>query len=87
MTTLETNNERLSSLIVNAEHDSQTLKPLLDASNTTLRELRMQVLPQLQQTTNSLDSLTHTISGLVTRIARDPSTVIRGTSTRPGPGE
>ena len=86
MDTLAANNERLDSLIVNAERDSRDVRPLLETSNTTLRELR-QVLPRVYQTLGALDGLTQSLNGVANRITRDPSTVIRGTATRPGPGE
>lgn len=84
--TLTANNERLGSLIVNAERDSRDAKPLLDTSNATLSELR-RVLPRFDQAIANLDGVAHSLNGLANRITRDPSTVIRGTTTPPGPGE
>lgn len=87
MTTLAANNERLGSLMVNAERDSRDLRPLLTGSNIMLRELRTEMLPQFYRTIGDLDGLTRSLNGLATRIARDPSTVVRGTAMPPGPGE
>lgn len=86
MATLAANNDRLGSLIVNAERDSRDVRPLLDTSNATLRELR-QVLPRFYQAIGDLDGLAHSLNGAANRITRDPSMVVRGTTTLPGPGE
>ena len=85
--TLAANNERLGSLIVNTERDSRDIRPLLDVSNAALKELRTQVLPQFSRAIDDLNGLTHALNELANRITRDPSTVIRGTATPPGPGE
>ena len=87
MATLAANDERLGSLIVNAEQDSREIKPLLETSNAALGELHADVLPRLSQSLDNLDGLTHSLGGLADKLARDPSTVIRGTFTPPGPGE
>jgi phospholipid/cholesterol/gamma-HCH transport system substrate-binding protein len=85
--TLTANDARLGSLIVNAERDSRTLGPLLEASNTTVRKLDTEALPRLYQSLDNLDSLAHSLNGLAEKITKDPSAVIRGTATPPGPGE
>jgi phospholipid/cholesterol/gamma-HCH transport system substrate-binding protein len=87
MATLTANDARLGSLIVNAERDSRELRPLLETSDATLGELHEEVLPQLHQTLDDLNGLTHSLNGLAEKIAKDPSVVIRGTATLPGPGE
>ncbi len=87
MATLAANDARLSSLIVNAERDSREIEPLLETSKATLGELHAEVLPRLSQSLDNLEGLTHSLDGLADKLARDPSTVIRGTVTRPGPGE
>jgi phospholipid/cholesterol/gamma-HCH transport system substrate-binding protein len=84
--TLAENDERLGSLIVNTERDSREIRPLLETSNDTLGELH-DVLPRLSRSLENLNGLTRTLDGLAEKIARDPSTVIRGTVTLPGPGE
>ena len=87
MATLAANDEQLSSLIVNTERDSREIGPLLETSNATLGEFHADVLPKLTQSLDKLNGLTRSLDGLADKIARDPSTVIRGTVTRPGPGE
>jgi ABC-type transporter Mla subunit MlaD len=84
--TLAANDERIGSLIVNTEHDSREIGPLLETSNDTLGQLN-DVLPQLSRSLDNLNGLTRTLDGLAEKVARDPSTVIRGTVTPPGPGE
>jgi len=86
MATLAANSERLRSVIVNAERDSRDVGPLLNTSNITLRELR-EVLPRFYQAIGNLDGLTHSLNGVANKITRDPSTIVRGTATPPGPGE
>jgi ABC-type transporter Mla subunit MlaD len=87
MSTLAANNKRIESLILNAERDSRDLRPLVETSSTTVRELNTRVLPQFYRTVGDLQDLTRTVSGMANRIARDPSAVLRGTVTPPGPGE
>jgi ABC-type transporter Mla subunit MlaD len=87
MSALTTNDARLRSLLGNAETDSRDLRPLLETSNATLKELHTQLLPRLYQSLGELDDLTRSLSGIANRVSRDPSTAIRGTDTRPGPGE
>jgi phospholipid/cholesterol/gamma-HCH transport system substrate-binding protein len=84
---LTTNDARLRSLLVSAEADSRDLRPLLETSNATLKELHTQMLPRLYKSLGDLDDLTRSLSGIAGRVSRDPSTVIRGTDTPPGPGE
>jgi hypothetical protein len=87
MATLTANDARLGSLIVNAERDSRELGPLLETSDATLGQLHEEVLPQLHQTLDDLNGLTHSLNGLADKITKDPSVVIRGTATPPGPRE
>ena len=87
MTTLAANNKRIDSLIFNAERDSRDLRPLVETSNATVRELNTQLLPQFYRTVSDLQDLTRAMNGMASRLARDPSAVLRGTVTPPGPGE
>lgn len=87
MAILTANDARLGSLLVNAEVDSREIRPLLETSDTTLKELHAEMLPRLYQSLGDLDRLAHSLNGVADRITRDPSTVIRGTNTPPGPGE
>ncbi len=84
---LTANDARLRSLLVNAEIDSREIRPLLETSNATLKELHTQVLPRLYQSLGELDSLARSLNGIAERLTRDPASVVRGTATRPGPGE
>jgi len=85
--TLAANSKTLAALISNAEHDSRDLKPLLNTSGAAARQLRTQLLPELNQAAGDLDYLTRTMKPLATRAARDPSILLRGTVVPPGPGE
>jgi hypothetical protein len=87
MTTLAANDKRIESLILNAERDSRDLRPLVETSNATVRELNTRVLPQFYRTVGDLQDLTRTMNGMANRLARDPSALLRGTVTPPGPGE
>ena len=84
---LGTNDAELRSLIVNAERDSREIRPVLETSDTTLKELHTEALPRLYKSLDGLDGLTRSLRGLADKLATDPSTVIRGTVIRPGPGE
>lgn len=84
---LAANNKRLDSLIVNAERDSRDIRPLVETSNSTIRELRLQVLPQFYHSISDLQDLTRSVNGMANRLSRDPSALLRGTATPPGPGE
>jgi ABC-type transporter Mla subunit MlaD len=85
--TLMANDARIGSLIVNGERDSRKIEPLLETSNAVLREFHSDALPRLYQSLDNLDGLTHLLNGLADKITRDPSTIIHGTVTPPGPGE
>jgi phospholipid/cholesterol/gamma-HCH transport system substrate-binding protein len=87
MTTLAANDKRIESLILNAERDSRDLRPLVETSNATVRELNTRVLPQFYRTVGDLQDLTRTMNEMANRLARDPSAMLRGTVTPPGPGE
>jgi phospholipid/cholesterol/gamma-HCH transport system substrate-binding protein len=64
------------------------LKPLLESGNDTVRALQTQILPEAHKALTSLDSLSRTLTGVATKINRDPSIVIRGTTPpSSGPGE
>jgi phospholipid/cholesterol/gamma-HCH transport system substrate-binding protein len=85
--TLDANNEKLGTIIVNAERASTQLGPLLQSSGDALRALQNQVLPEAYRTLANLDSLSSSLSEVTESIKRDPSVVIRGERTPPGPGE
>jgi len=65
-----------------------SLEPLLDSSHDTVRALQTQILPEAYKVLTDLDDLSTTFTGVATKINRDPSILIRGTtSPPPGPGE
>jgi phospholipid/cholesterol/gamma-HCH transport system substrate-binding protein len=86
--TLADNNERMERLIKTGDEVSGKLAPLLDSSQQTVKALQTQVLPQAQRTLESVESLTHSLSGFAAKVERNPSVILRGQApARPGPGE
>ena len=75
--------------IVPEVHEALTnLEPLLQSSHDTVSALQMQILPEARKALLDLDTLSNTFTGVATRINRDPSILIRGTTPQPpGPGE
>jgi phospholipid/cholesterol/gamma-HCH transport system substrate-binding protein len=75
--------------IVPELHEALTdLKPLLESSHDTVSALQMQILPEARKALINLDNLSTTLTGVATKINRDPSILIRGTTPpSPGPGE
>jgi len=55
--TLAANNQRIETILANAERASVRVQPLLQSSDAVLRTLQAQILPQAQQTLGSLDQL------------------------------
>ncbi|MBT2301134.1 MCE family protein [Variovorax paradoxus] len=85
---LAENTRRLNSIVANTERASHRLEPLLESSHDTVRALQTQILPEAHRTLSNLDALSSSLSGVATRINRDPSILIRGTRPPPlGPGE
>lgn len=85
---LAENSRKLNSIVANTERASHRLEPLLESSHDTVRALQTQILPEAHKTLSNLDALSSSLSGVASRINRDPSILIRG--TRPpllGPGE
>jgi phospholipid/cholesterol/gamma-HCH transport system substrate-binding protein len=86
--TLADNNARLNTLIVNGDRISQQLPPLLAASNDTVKALQTQILPQAHKTLTSLDTLSTSLTGLTSKVNKDPSVLVRGAlMPQLGPGE
>jgi phospholipid/cholesterol/gamma-HCH transport system substrate-binding protein len=86
--TLAANNEKLGSIILNTERASNQLTPLLESSNDAVKALQTQVLPEAYKALTNLDSASRSLSGVATKIDRDPSILIRGIGAPPpGPGE
>jgi phospholipid/cholesterol/gamma-HCH transport system substrate-binding protein len=63
-------------------------EPLLESSHDTVRAFQTQILPEAHKALINLDDLSTTFTGVATKINRDPSILIRGsTPPLPGPGE
>jgi phospholipid/cholesterol/gamma-HCH transport system substrate-binding protein len=80
---------QLQTKIVPEVHEALTnLEPLLQSSHDTVSALQTQILPQARKALIDLDNLSTTMTGVATKINRDPSILIRGTTPPPpGPGE
>jgi phospholipid/cholesterol/gamma-HCH transport system substrate-binding protein len=64
------------------------LEPLLESSHDTVRALQREILPEAHKALINLDDMSTTFTGVATKINRDPSILIRGsTPPSPGPGE
>ena len=64
------------------------LAPLLESSHDTVSALQTQILPAAHQALIDLDRLSTAFGGIASKIDRDPSILIRGTTPPPpGPGE
>jgi phospholipid/cholesterol/gamma-HCH transport system substrate-binding protein len=85
--TLASNTQRLESLLINAERDSRDIRPLIETSSATIHELRTHVLPQFDRAIGNLGALSRTMTGLASRLEGNPSELLRGRVTPPGPGE
>jgi phospholipid/cholesterol/gamma-HCH transport system substrate-binding protein len=55
--TLAANNQRIETILSNAERASQRMQPLLQSSGEVLRSLQTQILPETQQTLVRLEDL------------------------------
>jgi phospholipid/cholesterol/gamma-HCH transport system substrate-binding protein len=114
---LAANTEKLNSIVANTERASHRFEPLLKSADETLRQIQMeivpevhealsnlepllqsshdtvsalqlQILPEAHKALTDLDSLSTTFTAVATKINRDPSILIRGTTPPPpGPGE
>ena len=80
---------QLRTQIVPEVHDALTnIQPLLQSSQDTVSALQTQILPQARKALIDLDTLSTTLTGVATKINKDPSILIRGTTPPPpGPGE
>jgi phospholipid/cholesterol/gamma-HCH transport system substrate-binding protein len=81
--------DQLQIKVVPEMHEALTsLEPLLESSHDTVRALQMQILPEASKALIDLDNLSTALTGLATKVNRDPSILIRGTAPPlPGPGE
>ena len=80
---------QIQTQIVPEVHEAlTTLEPLLESSQDTVSALQMQILPEARKALIDLETLSTTFTGVATKINRDPSILIRGTTPPPpGPGE
>ena len=80
---------QLQTSIVPELHEALTnFEPLLESSHGTVSAIQMQILPEARKALINLDNLSTTLTGVATKIDRDPSILIRGTTPpAPGPGE
>jgi phospholipid/cholesterol/gamma-HCH transport system substrate-binding protein len=80
---------QIQTQIVPEVHEALTnLELLVESSHDTVSALQMQILPEARKTLINLDNLSTTFTGVATKINRDPSILIRGTTPPPpGPGE
>ena len=78
---------RLDTILHDTEQASTHLAPLLQSSNDAARALQNQVLPQAERTLVRLDHLSTSLDDATARIRRNPSLLLRGASSPPGPGE
>lgn len=84
---LEANNRKLATIISNAEQASNRLDPLLQSGTDTINTLQQQILPEAYTALANVDRLSTSLNSLTAKINRDPSLLVRGTVTPPGPGE
>lgn len=86
--TLASNNERLGSIIAEAEQASGQLTPLLENGNRTVQVMQTQILPEAYKALTNLNALATSLGVAADKISQDPSILIRGSiPVRPGPGE
>jgi ABC-type transporter Mla subunit MlaD len=85
--TLAANTQHLESLLANVDRDSRDIRPLIETSGALVQELRTRVLPPFDHAIGELNRLSRTMTTLAGRLERNPSDLLRGTVTAPGPGE
>ena len=84
---LADNNRKLNTIIANTAQASDQFQPLLESSSNTVHMLQTQVLPEAYRSIANLNRLTNSMTSLTAKINRDPSILVRGSTTTPGPGE
>ena len=86
--TLASNNDRLAAIIINADHATSQLQPMLQSGHEAIDSLQTQVLPQAYDALRGLEQLSGVMNKTASRIERDPSVVLHGRARpSPGPGE
>jgi phospholipid/cholesterol/gamma-HCH transport system substrate-binding protein len=84
----DTVSELRTKIVPGVQKTLTTLEPLLESSHDTVSALQTQILPEARNELIKLDNLTTTLTGVATKLNRDPSILIRGTTPPPpGPGE
>jgi ABC-type transporter Mla subunit MlaD len=63
------------------------IQPLLESSNQAVSALQGQVLPQTYDALGELQALSASLKSLTSEVERDPSVLVRGQRSPPGPGE
>jgi phospholipid/cholesterol/gamma-HCH transport system substrate-binding protein len=93
--TLTTNSQKLDNMIrngqrasANAERASRQIQPLLESTQSTVKALQTQVLPEAYDTLTNLHHLSVALQEVTADIERDPSVILRGKKEPvPAPGE
>jgi phospholipid/cholesterol/gamma-HCH transport system substrate-binding protein len=85
--TLASNNNRLATIMANAETASGQLNPLLQSGHEAVDSLYTKLIPEAYNTLAGLQSLSTSLNNTVSKINRDPSVLLRGRVSPPGPGE
>ena len=85
--TLASNNDRLATIMANAETASGQLNPLLQSGHEAVDSLYTELIPEAYNTLAGLQSLSTSLNNTVSKINRDPSVLLRGRVSPPGPGE
>jgi phospholipid/cholesterol/gamma-HCH transport system substrate-binding protein len=84
----DTLNQFQTTIVPEIHEALTTLKPLLESSHDTVSALQTQFLPEARKALINLDNLSSTLTSVATRLNKDPSILIRGTTPPPpGPGE
>jgi phospholipid/cholesterol/gamma-HCH transport system substrate-binding protein len=75
-------------ILPDAREALTNLHNLLESGDDTVETLQAQMLPEALRALSNLDNLSTTFMGVASKINRDPSILIRGTTPPPpGPGE
>lgn len=99
--TLAANNARMQAIVQHTESTTAQMPAMVQAGTQSLRTLQTDLLPQAgrtlaqmddaiaatQQTVARLDALSASLEDTAERLRRNPAVLVRGSATRPGPGE
>lgn len=86
---LTNNIEQVSTQLKNLlnENNTNTIKHILQNLEQATSALAYQTLPNVNQVSQRLDTITLNIQELTDNLRRDPSVIIHGFESTPGPGE